>query len=573
MDVDSAEVSPGPRPVEIEVVRGAMTRLSLLAQTLSGAHQGDAERYADNVADALGDALAGQALPVVLTLREGAIYYAGTEVSGSDLVTQSIVSRLVEEGLSALTILPGVPREELFELSHLLARPRETEATVETLARLGSEAWALQLRYVHFETEPTRLATEADEAVRPLDLARRLADQLGIGADTLEPHAFVELGATLSGVRALTDAPRAGGVARPPTGSVWGRALRGVRSAEDVPDSNLSVLVTEALRCPAAPADVTALATAWLDCARAAFRRGEPGLAGHILRPVLVCADPRFRPPGLDAGPIRAALATFAGRSTRDAILHGLRLHPQTDDWIGPLFTLGGCATLEDHVLELAEVGAGMGPGPVREALGDGLVQAIEALDGVSVRSLLSRCSDAALPALLQAARRFADPTLIEPLLARTRHDDPTIREAAMFALRAQQSPRIKTAAREAIEDSARSVRLEALRYASVYRDTESADVVGRRVRSATDIDAEELRALCIAWLHTSRGSALVELEALAGEPPAGAHPDLPAACIGALGKAGAPGRAALDRLGRAHPELRPHLRDQAAPRSQERSP
>ena len=173
---------------------------------------------------------------------------------------------------------------------------------------------------------------------------------------------------------------------------------------------------------------------------------------------------------------------------------------------------------------------------------------------------------------MLQAARREEDPTLIEPLLARLHHEDPGIREAALTALRAQQSPRIKAAARESIQDPAREVRMEALRYLSVYRDVDSAPMVERRLRDVkqADADLDELRALAIAWLHTSRGAAISEIEALIAESSDRAHPELPAACIAALARAGAPGRDALDRLGRSHERLRPLLRMHSAPRGME---
>ena len=44
--------------MEIEVVRASITQLSLLAQTLSGGHQGDPERYASTFAEGLRAALA-----------------------------------------------------------------------------------------------------------------------------------------------------------------------------------------------------------------------------------------------------------------------------------------------------------------------------------------------------------------------------------------------------------------------------------------------------------------------------------------------------------------------------------
>ena len=80
MSNDEIERSSARRPVEIEVVRASITQLSLLAQTLSGGHQGDLERYASTFAEGLGAALAGNSAPVALIVRNQAIFYAGFEV-------------------------------------------------------------------------------------------------------------------------------------------------------------------------------------------------------------------------------------------------------------------------------------------------------------------------------------------------------------------------------------------------------------------------------------------------------------------------------------------------------------
>ena len=573
MNVDTLTVSSGPRPVAIEVVRGALTRLSLLSQTLSGAHQGAPERYAETFAETLGDPLRHGAAPVTCLIENGGVHYAGSEVSGNDLVIRSIVKSLEDEGVSSITLLPGIPREELIELVHLLARPGDASGTVGAVPALGAKAWSLHLSFVHFETRPTRLVNEADEQVRPVELISRLSQQLGVGSDTLEMDTYIELAATLAGVRAVAAAPAPTREEGPAPAGKWERALKDIRAHRDVPAAMLSLVATESLRAAVDSETVTATATVWLERVQQAFDEGNPSLAASMLRPILMAADAEYRPVGFDATPVWAALRTFFQSRTRNAIANGIRIHPQTDDWVRVLFSLGNGVT-GDSLLDFASIGRDMAGGPIREALGDGLAAAIDRIRGPNIRDLLAKAPDDALPVVLQAARRFTDPTLIEPLLARMRHESPHVREAALLALRAQQSPRIKAAARESIADPHRSVRLEALRYVSVYRDTDSVPAVADRVAAAvpSDTDTEELRALAIAWLHTSRGSAIPEIERTACAK-GHRHPELPAACILALTKAGAPGQAALDRLGRSHESLRPLIREHSAPKNQERRP
>ena len=572
MTIAGIEVADGLRPVEIEVVRSALTRLSLLAQALSGANQSDPERYASTFAEVLGTALRGNAAPVVLIIRDEAVFYAGSEVSGNDLVIRSIVQRIMEQGVSSITLLPGISREELYELSNLLAQLETTDDEERTPPPLDAAAWGLRLHHIHFESDQEHRTDATEDDVRPVEVIRRLAGQMGMTEDILDPHTYLEIGAMLGGLRALGDAPKAAPAALPDAGSGWDRAVRMVRENSDVPDEILGVLVTESLRSARTPTECTQLSKLWLQRVLEAIATGRPLFAGALLRPILLCTDPRFRPVGLAAEPIRAATAQLLGEEMHAAVAAGLQAHPQTDDWIGLMFTLGE-AVEEHNVLALAELGRDMESGPVREALGDGLAMAIGRLDACTMRELLGRANDTALRVLLQAARREEDPTLIEPLLARIHHDEAAIREAALMALRAQQSPRIKAAARESVDDPARQVRLEALRYLSVYRDLEAAPVVAARLRTvkSRDADIDELRALAIAWIHTSRGSAVSEMEGIVASANDRSHPDLSAACIAALARAGAPGREALDRLGRSHEHLRSLLREHATTRGTER--
>ncbi|HCH65753.1 MAG: hypothetical protein CL927_10755 [Deltaproteobacteria bacterium] len=574
------EGSTERRPVEIEVVRSAITRLSLLAQTLSGANEGDPERYASTFAEGLQVALAGNTAPIVLLVRDQAIFYAGSEVSGNDLVVRSIVQRIMEQGVSSITLLPGISRDELFELSNLLAKletpttATPTESRKRPVQTLDAAAWHLRLTHVHFEASAVEVREAGGAELRPVEVVRLLSQQLGLTEEALEPNTYIELSALLGGIRTLFDSSASTPFQTPNIEAQWGAVPGAVEHQDDVPNRLLGLLVTESLRAGVDDAEVTALSERWLLRVRDALAAGDPLLAGDLLRPLLLATDARFAPLGMALSAVRTATERFLGTATRDALMKGLRLHPQTDDWVGLMFTLGQIATA-DNILQLAEIGKELNGGPVREALGDGIALAIGRLDGVTMRDLLRRAGDDALRALLQAARREEDPTLIEPLLARIHHEDPGIREASLTALRAQQSPRIKAAARESIQDPAREVRMEALRYLSVYRDVDAALLVENRLREAStaEADLDELRALAIAWLHTSRGSAIAGLEALVAQDSERSHPELPAACIGALARAGAPGREALDRLGRSHERLRPLLRMHSEPRGLERRP
>lgn len=100
----------------------------------------------------------------------------------------------------------------------------------------------------------------------------------------------------------------------------------------------------------------------------------------------------------------------------------------------------------------------------------------------------------------LAMANRLEDARLGEPLLALTSHSDATIRESALFALRRQPSPRLRTRVQELFEDPAEGVRLEVLRHAVASKDQQVARKIEGRLlkpemKQASDA---EIRALCI---------------------------------------------------------------------------
>lgn len=565
MDVEPAVgTTPTPAdaaPVDVEVVRGAVTRVSLLAQVLSGATTGDPEAYADAFADTLRESLDRPGVRIRIDLDGSHLSYAGAQVSANDLVTQSIVEGLSAEGFETLTLISGATREELIELVHLLAATRDTGATSAARSRLEARMWALDLPHVHLEVSPRSVVTEADSSrVRGPEMVARAMDHLGLSRDSLGDGATVELGALLGGLRALSGSPAAPTVDTPVTARAWSRALQSLNRKDDVPDAIVGLSLREALRSAESEDACAALVAAARDHAIRSIAHSDTDRAEAIFTELAQATDERHPVSGVEATAVYAGLARAPEASLSSALQAGLARRPGTDDWVPLLFTLPR-STHPDHLATLAShVGRARLPDRLTQAAADGLLSACRR-HGLELRNLLASADDDALPVLLRAARHLQDPTLIEPLLGRASHGDPTVRAAALLALRRHQSPRIKASARAAIDDDHRTVRLEALRYVAVYRDADAAAPIGARLTRlrAEQADAEELRALAIAWVHTSHGAAIAELEALAAGKPT--HPDLPQAILAAFQRLGDPGKAARERLGRSHPHLRPLLR------------
>jgi HEAT repeat protein len=159
--------------------------------------------------------------------------------------------------------------------------------------------------------------------------------------------------------------------------------------------------------------------------------------------------------------------------------------------------------------------------------------------------------------------RRKPEATLTEQLLARAQSADPEVRAAVLLALRELQSPRVREVVRSSLKDPAPAVRLEALRYLSVYRDAESAEPILARLRAATadEADEAELRALAIAFAAIQREKALPELEKVASAELSSRQPAALRASLHGIRACGGAGRASLERLGRSQPRLREEIR------------
>jgi hypothetical protein len=104
---------------------------------------------------------------------------------------------------------------------------------------------------------------------------------------------------------------------------------------------------------------------------------------------------------------------------------------------------------------------------------------------------------------------------------------------------------------------------MEALRYTSVYREEDAVPGLVDRLREAAPpgVDADELRALALTLARAGGEALAPTLEELAGSGRGLRHPGARIAALQGLHALGEPGRAALDRLARAHEDLRPDIR------------
>jgi hypothetical protein len=543
--------------IEVEVVRGALGRLG----AAGAAREGGPEREAaiGHFAAALSESLAQDVVPCVIEVGPERFHYGGVEVGGQDLVSGRLLAGLHGQGLRVITLLPGCPLEELVLLAALLGRD-----WVDGAEDLEAEAWRLALGHVHLEMGTRSLISEADGAkVRSVELVRRLLHRLGLEEEALEDGVAAEVGMMMSVIRRMQEIAPPAAVPLPPgepTAELL-RALDRVQRGHDADLDRVSLVVFEAARTALTDGDTGATVARGVRQALDRFADGDPAGAAALFRRWLLLADGRLPLPDARRAACRAALRGLLSGAAQEAVAAGFVAHPVEGDWVGPLFSLGQVAAA-DELPRVAAIAAELPAGALHQALADGLLRAVER-EGGPIRGLLVQADDAALPVVLRMARRSADVTLVEPLTARLGHPDPMVREAALVSLRGHRSRRISELVRGLVADPARGVRMEALRYTSVYREEDAVPGLVDRLREAAPpgVDADELRALALTLARAGGEALAPTLEELAGSGRGLRHPGARVAALQGLHALGEPGRAALDRLARAHEDLRPDIR------------
>lgn len=553
-DPRSRPTDEGPRPAEI--ARGAMNRLKVLAEVLR--QRGDPEAAAASFAAALSPLHA--VAPLTLTVDARGFTFDGVEVLGGDLIARVLVEGLIGEGLARVVVLAGAPPEEVAQLGRLLARDWRQRASTDDDLELTS--WKARFQYVHLELVARSMHELADvEGVSAEAMVRRLLHRLGL--DWLEDDGGQldgEVAALMAELEAIPD----GEDAPPPDTDLRARTADGLlaelKAHASAPrdDAALGVLVFETMRHLSSPDDVRRFAGRVADRALDLLATGETDAAGAVVRRAALMAEADLFPTWGLGDALREGLSPLYGPRAAEVIVAQAR-RAAGAGWAPFLFTWAQLAP-SAALAEVLAVGARLDDLAQRQAIADGIALLADA-GALGLRELLASTPDDRLPIVLLALRRRADATLVEPILARERSGSSAVREAVLIALREHQSPRIKQVVRAALADPDRAVRIEALRYVSVYRDAEAAAPTLDTLRAGgpAGADEAELRAWAIAAALTGREPALGPLEALAGE--VAKRPELARASLHGLRAAGAAGRAALEHLGRTHPELRPELR------------
>jgi hypothetical protein len=513
------------RAAALERVRGAASRLGLLAAALRG-EGGEPEVLADAFAEAIMEALERAQSPLVLEVMETGLHFEGHELSGADLMSRRLVDALSLEGLLRVTFFPDLSREEAVEIADLLGRDWAIQSG-NTSSHMERVFHLTGFTQVHLDFVAKRVVSLADtDEASPLELVRRLAHRLSTNENLETPRI---LPAWFGSIRAipLKELPALG----EPSG------------ADDV--VKIAHTWQESLRATPDPGLRERLLTVGIRQIIEGSESEDVDRAIAFLRPLVSMLDPEV----LGDEGARARVLHHLGSATVPLVARAIE-KAGSDAAQGRVFTLGQ-ALADGHAL--LRLGTTFTSTNLQQALVDGFF--LSPRGKIPATELLRSASEAEAPIALRYVRRVMDPTMVVPVMARLSATDPATREAAMLALRDQRTPRIQESAISLLGDPILAVRLEALRYLTVYRVAEAASPIFERLQ--TSENEAEARALAMSFARIGAEGTQRSLSDLAKKGGIRG-----VAAMIALVALGPEGRAEVDQLARLHPELRVGARE-----------
>ncbi|MBM4390330.1 MAG: hypothetical protein FJ090_04340, partial [Deltaproteobacteria bacterium] len=508
----------------------------------------------------LRDALAEVPM-LMLEVTPDALFFGDAVVLEGSERQGDMLEVLFAEGLRMLSIEAGASDEELLTMARILLTPWHEHASNEP--DLANTAWQADFTHVYFEVVDS-LSDQEGEDHGESPVARELLglikeiNQRAAGDDDLtrmRQDEFAVLSKLQDHVQFGDDeASDAAGI-EDSIGPTLAAEVRALRNNADLDCADVVGLLTACLEhCPE-PTRARAVGEAIFSYLVNAVASGAA--AEHLVHRVHEVLNEELTPslPHRDA--VREAAAIMAREPLRS------RLGRMFAAWdareaSGTAFSLFGLLPGEDDAIALAD---GLPQWAVRVLADTVLLRAApEPRTAIEVPKRFCHATGAGSILLgLSMVARQGDPRLIETALAHAKSERDDVREAALVALRAQQTPRVRELVRAALVDPAEGVRMEAMRYAVAYRDAEVATALEVRLCNGAlgELGATEVRALCIAYarLVPDRAEPLLGDFALGRRVPT--HPELPRLVLHGLRAAGTgTARSLVEKVTRTVPAL-----------------
>ncbi|MCK6504526.1 HEAT repeat domain-containing protein [Myxococcota bacterium] len=543
---------PGSESAGREPLDVAVEALGDLAAGLRGGGPRGVEP--ETIATAFAEALSELARqrPVTLQVRPQGLLIDGDPFWVNDLLARRVGAGLDAQGLAEVRVQASAELRTVRALAVLLAREWSTEGAG-ALRGLVERGRTPGVDFTFHSTVPVARGGGLEPGV----LLHVLRSSAGAPPPDLQP--------ALDAIRERLALPPDVASAIAGVGLGGRQALqaeiRSIHLGEDVPWDLMGRVAFDVMRLDTAGLQAADTFRLIVDHVEQLLARGRAQDALALLHRPLSLVDAQVVPGWPHREVVRAEVgALFDPRSLERMVSAANASREGLDAWRELLFTLGSVVPA-DRLDAACLAWSGLDRAPLRQAVADGVLLAC-GRDLEPIDRLLARQAGPGAAIPLLALGRLDAPMLLERLLARMDSEHALVRQAALTALRRHRSPRTQERVRKALADPSSAVRVEALRYVSVYRDAEAAGLIMERMRNLRPDEAEEdeLRALGMAFALIGRQEAVLPLTRLvqeAGERRPGAVQ----AGIAGLLALGESGRSALHGLSRSSPELRRAIR------------
>jgi hypothetical protein len=439
---------------------------------------------------------------LMVEIEPDQLLFQGKQVLSADSSGERFIYGLYSEGARAIGVEKNASLQEIQGLAELLSRDWTSRGTFDD--DLIAAAWRLELRTIHIDVADR--FSEEDELGDAVVREDIMIGQAGGGRDSLhtrgdsvlipeiqgllaeleagadvgsnvvrlkqdEAALFIALQDDLKNSMGMSGESESSNVL--PLESAAQRTLEKelaqLEAGKDVPLELMGALVFECLRLEKREAVVFSLGKHIARHCSTLCAGGMVVGAAEFMRRLLLICDREVFPDFDYEVALRRGFSSFVHEANRRRLLDALPTNCVSSEERAALFTL--LSMLGRHQLpELIRFGSDLKVAHLRQVVADVVVQLVGSDEEALMTLLVTGEEEEAVIPLL-ALGRINAPSCVEECLRRMGDPNPMVREASLRAVRGQQSPRIRQEVLRCIKDDESSIRIEALRYLSVYRD------------------------------------------------------------------------------------------------------
>jgi hypothetical protein len=345
-----------------------------------------------------------------------------------------------------------------------------------------------------------------------------------------------------------------------------------LEAGKDVPVELTGALVFECVRLERRESLVMIMAKNLARHCSALCAEGQIVESASLMRRLLFLCDEQVFPDFQYESALRRGFSTFVQEANRRRLLEALPVHCHGREKEAALYTLLSILG-RNQLPELVRFGADLKVASLRQVVADIVIQLVGG-DEEALLTLLVTGEDEEAVIPLLALGRMNTPSCVEECLRRMGDTNATVREASLRAMRGQQSPRIRQEVLRCLKDDEPSIRIESLRYLSVYRDRVDLAMVEQVLLSErlASFSLDEVKAWIVAYGIIGRMGSLKLLRSVLEGKVELAVPlsQIQVFCLQALLRINSPqAQGTLELLGRKNIEMKTQIARLKTQRSQ----